>query len=109
MAALAGLGAGSVVGGLAGALIGMGIPEYEAKRYEGRIRNGGILLSVHCENDLMISRAKEMLRHTGAEDIAAAEEGKVRGRAHDATVEDRSTDTRRVKRTTDDPPPTELL
>lgn len=111
MAALAGLGAGSVVGGLAGALIGMGIPEYEAKRYEGRIRKGGILLSVHCDNDLMVSRAKEMLRHTGAEDIAAADEGKVRGHARDTVVEEHptTTDTRRVKRTTEEPPPTELL
>src|SRR5919112_1080802 len=81
MAALAGLGAGSVVGGLTGALIGAGIPEYEAKRYEGRIRSGGILLSVHCEDDLMVSRAKQMLRHTGAEDIASAEEARVPGGA----------------------------
>jgi hypothetical protein len=79
MAALAGLGAGSVVGGLTGALIGAGIPEYEAKRYEGRIRNGGILLSVHCEDDLLVSRAKQLLKHTGAEDIASAEEGRVPG------------------------------
>lgn len=118
MAALAGLGAGSVVGGLAGALVGMGIPEYEAKRYEGRIRNGGILVSVHCDSDIMIGRAKEMMRHTGAEDIAAADEGKVSGNAgesprehvhrHDDDVV--SSDTRRVRRTTEDPPPpTELL
>jgi hypothetical protein len=79
MAALAGLGAGTVVGGFTGALIGAGIPEYEAKRYEGRIRSGGILLSVHCEDDLMIGRAKELLKHTGAEDVAAAEEGHVKG------------------------------
>jgi hypothetical protein len=79
MAALAGLGAGSVVGGLTGALIGAGIPEYEAKRYEGRIRNGGILLSVHCEDDLLVSRAKQLLKHTGAEDIASAEEARVPG------------------------------
>ena len=79
MAALAGLGAGSVVGGLTGALIGAGIPEYEAKRYEGRIRSGGILLSVHCEDDIMIGRAKEMLRHTGAQDVASAAEGRVSG------------------------------
>jgi hypothetical protein len=79
MAALAGLGAGSVVGGLTGALIGAGIPEYEAKRYEGRIRNGGILLSVHCEDDLFVSRAKQLLKHTGAEDIASAEEARVPG------------------------------
>jgi hypothetical protein len=62
-------------------LIGAGIPEYEAKRYEGRIRSGGILLSVHCEDDLMVSRAKQMLRHTGAEDIASAEEARVPGGA----------------------------
>ena len=83
MAALAGLGAGSVVGGLTGALIGAGIPEYEAKRYEGRIRSGGILLSVHCDDDIMIGRAKEMLRHTGAQDIASAAEGRVSGGGRD--------------------------
>ncbi|HYP07567.1 MAG TPA: hypothetical protein VER03_15145 [Bryobacteraceae bacterium] len=89
MAALAGLGAGSVVGGLAGALIGAGIPEYEAKRYEGRIRSGGILLSVHCEDDHMIGRAKELLKHTGAEDIAAAAEGRVSGGGSRALEDDR--------------------
>jgi len=49
MGSLAGLGVGSAVGGLVGALVGMGIPEYEAKRYEGRIKEGGVLLSVHCD------------------------------------------------------------
>src|SRR5271163_1881387 len=49
MGALAGLGVGGAVGGLIGALVGMGIPEYEAKRYEGRIKDGGVLLSVHCD------------------------------------------------------------
>ena len=102
MAALAGIGAGSVVGGLAGALVGAGIPEYEAKRYEGRIRNGGILLSVHCDSDIMIGRAKDLMRHTGATDIAAAEEGRVSAR-HQPRVEDEAiTDTRRVPRKTDD-------
>jgi hypothetical protein len=76
MAALAGIGAGTLVGGLTGALIGLGIPEYEAKRYEGRIRSGGILLSVHCPDEHWVSRAKEMLKHTGAEDIASATVGK---------------------------------
>jgi hypothetical protein len=47
MGALAGLGVGGAVGGLVGALVGMGMPEYEAKRYEGRIKAGGVLLSVH--------------------------------------------------------------
>ena len=58
MAALAGLGVGGAVGGLIGALVGMGIPEYEAKRYEGRLKDGGVLLSVHCDTSAEISRAK---------------------------------------------------
>jgi hypothetical protein len=54
----------------------MGIPEYEAKRYEGRIKEGGILLSVHCDNSDWVGKAKQVLRETGAEDIASAgEEG----------------------------------
>jgi hypothetical protein len=76
MAALAGVGAGTVLGGLTGALVGVGIPEYEAKRYEGRIRSGGVLLSVHCTDDHWVSRAKEMLKHTGAEDVASGSVGK---------------------------------
>jgi hypothetical protein len=74
MGALAGLGVGGAVGGLIGALVGMGIPEYEAKRYEGRIKEGGILLSVHCDTSEEVSRAKDILKQTGAEDIAAAGE-----------------------------------
>ena len=62
VAALAGAGAGGALGGLVGALVGMGIPEYEAKRYEGRIRSGGILMSVHCDNSEWVGRAKEILR-----------------------------------------------
>jgi len=74
MAGLAGLGVGGAVGGLLGALIGMGIPEYEAKRYEGRVKGGGTLLSVHCDRSDQISRVKDLLRATGAEDIASAGE-----------------------------------
>ena len=74
MGALAGLGVGGAVGGLIGALIGMGIPEYEAKRYEGRIKDGGVLLSVHCGTAGQITRAKEILEQTGAEDIASTGE-----------------------------------
>ena len=74
MGALAGLGVGGAVGGLVGALIGMGIPEYEAKRYEGRLKEGGVLLSVHCDTSDQITQAKEILKRTGANDIAAAGE-----------------------------------
>jgi hypothetical protein len=74
MASLAGLGVGGAVGGLIGALVGMGIPEYEAKRYEGRVKAGGVLLSVHCDTSDEISRAKDLLKTTGAEDISSAGE-----------------------------------
>jgi len=74
MATLAGIGAGGVVGGLVGALVGMGIPEYEAKRYEGRIKEGGILMSVHCDDGDWTRRAKDVLEAAGAEDISSAGE-----------------------------------
>lgn len=74
MAALAGVGAGVVTGGMVGALVGMGMPEYEAKRYEGRIKSGGILLSVHCDDHEWVSRAAKVLKQTGADDIASAGE-----------------------------------
>ena len=74
MATLAGIGAGGAVGGLIGALVGMGIPEYEAKRYEGHIKEGGVLLSVHCDTSDEISRAKDLLKQTGAQDISSSGE-----------------------------------
>src|SRR5579862_6017420 len=74
MAGLAGLGVGGAVGGIVGALVGMGIPEYEAKRYEGRVKNGGTLLSVHCDTSAQISRAKDLLKSSGAEDISSSGE-----------------------------------
>jgi len=74
MGALAGAGTGGVVGGMIGALVGMGIPEYEAKRYEGMIKEGRILLSVHCDNSDWVKRAKDVLERTGARDIASAGE-----------------------------------
>src|SRR5947199_3931428 len=76
MGALAGAGTGGAVGGIVGALVGMGIPEYEAKRYEGRIKEGGILLSVHCDNSDWVKRAKNILETTGAENISSAGEAK---------------------------------
>ncbi len=74
MGALAGLGVGGAVGGLVGALVGMGIPEYEAKRYEGRVKDGGVLLSVHCDSSTEVKRAEDLLKATGADDISSAGE-----------------------------------
>ena len=76
VAMLSGIGVGGTVGGFTGALIGVGIPEYEAIRYEGRIRSGGILLSVHCDNSDWVRRATEVLEHSGASDIATSGEAK---------------------------------
>ncbi len=73
---LSGVGAGGAVGGVAGALIGAGMPEYEAKRYEGRIHKGGVLLSVHCDDDHYVTKAKHLLQDTGAQDISATAEAK---------------------------------
>jgi len=74
MALLAGVGVGATVGSMVGALVGLGVPEYEAKRYEGRIRDGGILFSVHCDSADWVKRAEDLLKQTGAEDIASATE-----------------------------------
>jgi hypothetical protein len=74
VAALAGAGAVGAIGGIAGSLVGMGIPEYEAKRYEGRIHKGGILLSVHSDNSEWAQRAKEILERTGGMDISSTAE-----------------------------------
>jgi len=77
MATLAGLGAGAATGGVIGALVGLGIPEYEAKRYEGRVKNGGILVSVHCDNSDWTDRAERILKTSGAEDISSSGEKSV--------------------------------
>ena len=77
MAALAGAGIGAAVGGLTGALVGMGIPEYEAKRYEGKIKEGNILISVHSENSEERKRVKDIFERAGAHDISSTEEESV--------------------------------
>lgn len=74
MATLAGVGVGGTIGGIAGALVGMGIPEHEAKRYEGRVKDGGILLSVHSDSSEWTKRAKLILEATGAQDISSTSE-----------------------------------
>ena len=74
MAALTGAAAGGTVGGLTGALIGLGIPEYEAKRYEGKVKGGHALISVHSEDSAETERAKTIFETAGAEDIATSSE-----------------------------------
>ena len=103
MGLLGGMGAGGAIGGVAGALIGRGIPEYEAKRYEGRIKDGGILLSVHADDSDWVKRAKDILERTGAQDVSSAGEkkgdfvntDKPRPRATDEVVGETTTRTRR--------------
>jgi hypothetical protein len=99
MGALAGLGVGGAVGGLVGALVGMGIPEYEAKRYEGRVKDGGILVSVHCDTSEEISRAKDVLKQAGGEDIASSGEKSVS--THTASADKSYTDADRLDTTRD--------
>ena len=77
MSALAGMGIGGATGGLLGALAGMGIPEFEAKRYEGKIREGNILISVHTEDAKQRARAKDVFDVAGAEDITYTSEASV--------------------------------
>jgi len=74
MAALGGAAVGGAAGGIVGALIGLGIPEYEAKRYEGKVKNGNILISVHTDNSDEIRRAKTIFHAAGAEDISSTGE-----------------------------------
>ncbi len=77
MAALSGAAVGGALGGLTGALIGMGIPEFEAKRYEGRVKNGNILISVNSESGEETTSAKKIFQEAGAEDISSAGEASV--------------------------------
>jgi hypothetical protein len=87
MAALSGAAIGAAVGGLTGTLIGMGMPEYEAKRYEGKIREGRILISVHADNGEWATKAKQVLKSAGAEDIGSSGEA---GAATKSPVGDKS-------------------
>jgi hypothetical protein len=76
VATLAGMGAGGALGGVTGALIGLGIPEYQAKRYEGRMRKGGILLSVHADDQEWAGKGRQILEQTGSEDVSSIGESK---------------------------------
>ena len=85
MAALGGAAVGGAVGGITGALIGLGIPEYEAKRYEGKVKNGNILISVHTEDRDEASRAKQIFKDAGAEDISSTGESSAPKETTEAT------------------------
>ena len=82
MAALAGAGAGGAIGGLTGALIGLGVPEYEAKRYEGLVKSGGILLSVHSDNSEWTKKGKVILERAGATDVSSTGEASADTHVH---------------------------
>lgn len=77
MAALSGAAVGAVAGGLTGALIGMGVPEYEAKRFEGKLKSGNILLSVHASNSDQLSRAKQIFKNYKVDDVSDTSESSV--------------------------------
>ncbi|WP_263417065.1 DUF3341 domain-containing protein [Terriglobus albidus] len=83
VATLAGVGVGGAVGGIMGALIGLGIPEFEAKRYEGAVKDGGTLLSVHCSTSEEVDVAKAALKETGAQDVASSSEASSDNKADD--------------------------
>ena len=70
MAALAGAAVGAATGGLTGSLVGLGIPEYEAKQYDGKIRAGNMLISVHTEDGEEVTKAKEIFKRESATDIS---------------------------------------
>jgi hypothetical protein len=76
LAALGGASVGAAVGGVTGALVGLGIPELEAKRYDGKIRKGNVLISVHTEDSEERSRVKDLFKRAGADDISSTGESK---------------------------------
>ena len=83
MAALTGAAVGGTVGGLTGGRsVGMGIPEYEAKRYEGKVKGGNALISVHSENSAETERAKTLFEAAGGQDVSTSSEAVARSSAH---------------------------
>ena len=82
LAALSGAAAGATVGGIAGALVGMGIPEMEAKRYEGKVKGGNILVSVHTESADQRKAAEDIFKEASAQDICATNEASVPKASH---------------------------
>lgn len=77
MGALSGAAVGAAAGGIIGALVGLGIPEYEAKRYEGKVKEGNALISVHTESSEELSTAKDIFEQAHAEDISSTTESDI--------------------------------
>ncbi|GAB2790343.1 hypothetical protein [Dyella kyungheensis] len=77
MAALGGAAVGTATGGVVGGLVGMGMPEFEAKRYDAKIREGNILISVHTESGQQKDVAKDVFKRNNADDISTASEARV--------------------------------
>jgi hypothetical protein len=84
LAALSGAAAGAAVGGITGALVGMGIPEIEAKRYEGKIKGGNLLISVHTESSDEVKKAEDIFKKANAEDICSTTEASVPNKSQSA-------------------------
>ena len=78
MGALSGAAIGTATGGLLGALVGMGIPEYEAKLYDGKVRGGNALVSIHTENGDEKRRAEKILKEAGAQDVSSSSEESIK-------------------------------
>jgi hypothetical protein len=77
LATLSGMAAGGTLGGITGALVGTGIPEYEAQQYEGKLREGNILISVHADDSGEASRIREILTEEKAENVSTGSEASV--------------------------------
>ncbi len=87
LAGLSGIAAGAAVGGVAGALVGMGIPEIEAKQYEGKLRGGNILVSLHTESGEERTKATEVMKQYGAHDVCSVAESAVPGKSANGSKE----------------------
>jgi hypothetical protein len=74
MAGLAGLGVGGAIGGLAGALVGMGLQEDEARRYVSQVGGGRTLVVVHCDTPEETAKAKAALERAGPEEVSSTTE-----------------------------------
>ena len=69
-ATLAGISLDGTVGGFTGALIGLGIPEYEAVKYESSLKKGKSLIVVEAKNETQKEMAEKAFKNCLAIDIS---------------------------------------